>query len=160
MDDDMNLAQIVFDRLKEKNLALTTAESCTGGMVAASITDIPGSSAVFDRGFVTYSNLSKTDMLAVDPDLIDRFGAVSPEVACAMAQGALDNSIADIAVSITGIAGPTGGSEEKLIGLVIFGVLKKDSAPQTHIKNFSGDRDAIRAQSRDYALQIILDLLA
>lgn len=156
----MSLADRVFNRLKEKNLTLTTAESCTGGQIAASITDIAGSSAVFDRGFVTYSNMAKTDMLAVDPDLIDRFGAVSPEVAQAMAQGAIDNSYADIAVSVTGIAGPSGGSDEKPIGLIIFGIVKKGNSPQTFIKNFTGNRAEIRMQSREYGLQLILDLLA
>lgn len=156
----MNLAQHVLDTLKKQNLTLATAESCTGGMIASAITDIAGSSAVFDRGFVTYSNAAKMDMLAVPQEILEKFGAVSVEVAAAMAQGAIDNSYADIAVSVTGIAGPMGGSAEKPVGLVIFGAMKKGSTPQTLIKNFAGDRDAIRTQSRDYALQFILDLLA
>jgi nicotinamide-nucleotide amidase len=156
----MNIAEKVFRKLKEKQLTLVTAESCTGGMIASALTDIAGSSAVFDRGFVTYSNAAKMDMLGVPEETLEQYGAVSVEVAQAMAQGAIDNSYADIAVSVTGIAGPTGGSTEKPVGLVIFGILQKGAIPQTHIKNFTGDRNAIRTQSRDYALQLILELLS
>jgi len=105
-------ADTLLDRARAKGVMLTTAESCTGGMVSAAITDIAGSSAVFDRGFVTYTNAAKTQMLGVLPATLDAFGAVSEEVAREMADGALRNSDADIAVAITGIAGP-GGSDHK-----------------------------------------------
>ncbi len=105
----------------ESGLTLVTAESCTGGLIAGLLTEIPGSSKVLERGYVTYSNRAKEECLGVAPDLLDRFGAVSAEVAKAMAEGALDYSAADVALSVTGIAGPDGGSPAKPIGLVYFG---------------------------------------
>lgn len=124
-DDDHDdplyeLAQDVIDAFTGNNLQIATAESCTGGMIAASLTDIAGSSAVVDRGFVTYSNEAKAEMLGVDSAEIDRHGAVSSQVANAMAEGALARSNADIAISVTGIAGPDGGSDVKPVGLVWF----------------------------------------
>jgi nicotinamide-nucleotide amidase len=124
----MSLAQQVYDLLSVHGLKLATAESCTGGMIAAAITDIAGSSAVFDRGFVTYSNEAKIEMLGVDAELFVRFGAVSEQVATAMAKGALSRSNADIAIAITGVAGPSGGSVEKPVGLVQFALATKDKA--------------------------------
>src|SRR5262245_19981433 len=112
------LAQALIEEAREKQLKITTAESCTGGLIAGASTEIPGASEVLDRGFVVYSNNAKTKLLSVRAAVIMRFGAVSEEVARAMAEGALKNSAADVAVSCTGIAGPTGGSPEKPIGLV------------------------------------------
>ena len=152
----MNIALKVFQNLSVHGLKLTTAESCTGGMVAAAITDIAGSSTVFDRGFVTYSNAAKTDMLSVPQDLISEFGAVSEEVACAMAQGALSHSAADIAVSVTGIAGPTGGSAEKPVGLVHFAVATRQ-ATFTKVQHFGNlSRSEIRERATFFALEMLL----
>jgi nicotinamide-nucleotide amidase len=112
----------LFDICRRKNLKIATAESCTGGLVAGTVTEIPGSSHLLDRGFVTYSNEAKQDMLGVPPELLERYGAVSRETAEAMAKGALAHAPVDLAVSITGIAGPDGGSDTKPVGLVHFGV--------------------------------------
>lgn len=106
---------------KEKNISVATAESCTGGLIAATLTEVAGSSAMVDRGFVTYSNSAKTDLLGVPEDMIERHGAVSGEVAAAMAEGALARADADITIAVTGIAGPDGGTELKPVGLVWFG---------------------------------------
>lgn len=135
-----------------QGLTLATAESCTGGLVAAALTAISGSSAVVERGFVTYSNQAKCDMLGVPMSLIDAFGAVSEEVARAMAEGALAHSRADVAVAITGIAGPTGGSVEKPVGLVHVAAAR-DGRPTLHRREvFVGDRDAVRLQAALTAL--------
>ncbi len=152
----MNLAEQVYQKLSAHGLKLATAESCTGGMVAASITDIAGSSTIFDRGFVTYSNAAKTDMLSVPTDLILEFGAVSEEVARAMAQGALKHSAADISVAITGIAGPTGGSAEKPVGLVHFAVVTRQAtiAKAQRFGNLS--RSEIRERATRFALEMLL----
>ncbi len=150
------IAEKVFQALKDKRLVLTTAESCTGGMVAAAITDIAGSSDVFDRGFVTYSNAAKTEMLGVPADLILRYGAVSEEAACAMAVGALAHSRADVAVAVTGIAGPSGGSAEKPVGLVHFACARRGGSVTSAVEQF-GDlgRGAIRKAARDRAMQLV-----
>ena len=150
----MNATELVAALVKKAQL-VTTAESCTGGMVAAAITDIAGSSAVFDRGFVTYSNQAKTQMLGVPEKLIMAHGAVSEAVAKAMAQGALKNSSATLAVSITGIAGPSGGSETKPVGLVHFACATKRGKEWHEKKIFDGDRAAIRLAARDHALQML-----
>lgn len=134
---------------------LATAESCTGGMVAASITDIAGSSAVFDRGFVTYSNAAKSEMLGVPKKLLETFGAVSEQVAVSMAQGAIAHSAATISIAITGIAGPTGGSDTKPIGLVHFAVAQKRGKSFFDKQIFEGDRERVRVQARDHALQML-----
>jgi nicotinamide-nucleotide amidase len=155
----MRLAEQVFEALKLHKLILAIAESCTGGMVAAAITDIAGSSVVFDRGFVTYSNAAKTEMLGVPENLITEFGAVSAEVGQAMAQGALAHSNASITVAITGIAGPTGGSQNKPVGLVHFSIstAEKTKSAVQYFGNLS--RDEIRNLAADFALQFILDEL-
>jgi nicotinamide-nucleotide amidase len=111
-------AKRLYDLCREKSLELAIAESCTGGLIAAALTEIPGASAVLDRGFITYSNDAKIEMLGVRPDFIAEHGAVSAVVAIAMAEGALVHSDADVAIAVTGIAGPTGGSTEKPVGLV------------------------------------------
>lgn len=137
---------------------LVTAESCTGGWVAKSITDIEGSSQWFDRGFVTYSNDAKTSMLGVKSRIIDRFGAVSEECVKEMVEGALRHSSAQCAVAVTGIAGPSGGSTEKPVGTVWFGWLLENQPTVTMIEHFGGDRETIRIQAVKWALQGLLDV--
>jgi nicotinamide-nucleotide amidase len=143
---------------RERRLMLSAAESCTGGLVAALITEIAGSSDVFDRGFVTYSNAAKTENLGVPPSLIESFGAVSAEVAEAMAAGVLTHSHAHVAVSITGIAGPGGGSPEKPVGLVFFGCAEKGGVIITQEHRF-GDlgRSAIRLAAVEVAIELLLN---
>lgn len=145
---------------RDKAATLATAESCTGGMVAAALTDIPGSSDVFDRGFVTYSNAAKTEMLGVSPATLAAHGAVSEEVAKEMAEGALARSAATLAVSITGIAGP-GGSEHKPEGRVCFGLAARGQPTKTETVEFGAPgRAAVRAASRDHALMLLSDALS
>jgi nicotinamide-nucleotide amidase len=148
------LARATLARLESAGLRLATAESCTGGLIAGCLTAIPGSSAVVERGFVTYSNEAKTDMLGVPADLIGRVGAVSAEVAEAMATGALDHSRADIAVSVTGIAGPDGGTPTKPVGLVYLGVARGGVSVRHERHIFSGDRDGIRQAAVIRALEL------
>jgi nicotinamide-nucleotide amidase len=154
------LIQKVSENLHKNKMRVATAESCTGGWLAKQITDLAGSSAIFDRGFVTYSNQSKIDMLSVKPATLDKHGAVSEAVVIEMAQGALTHSQADIAVSISGIAGPDGGSAEKPVGTVCFGWQQtgKKVIVKTHI--FEGGRDSIRAQAVDYALNGIDEIIS
>lgn len=135
---------------------LAAAESCTGGWLAQSVTAIAGSSAWFDRGFVTYSNDAKMDMLGVPPTTLERHGAVSEATARAMAQGALAHSRANWTVAITGIAGPSGGSPEKPVGTVCFAWATKDGGCEAQTCHFSGDRGAVREQSVRHALQGLL----
>jgi nicotinamide-nucleotide amidase len=135
---------------------LVTAESCTGGMIAAALTDIAGSSAVVERGFVTYSNEAKIELLGVPVALIAAKGAVSLEVAAAMAEGALAHSHAHVAVSVTGIAGPGGGSVEKPVGLVWFG-LSAGGRTTTDHAIFAGNRASVRRQATEKALALLLD---
>jgi len=140
---------------KAKGVMLATAESCTGGMVSAAITDIAGSSAIFDRAFVTYTNAAKQAMLGVKPDTLNAFGAVSEEVAAEMALGAIAHSTADIAVSITGIAGP-GGSEHKPEGRVCFGVAIGSPVHTETVEFGARGRAAVRGAARDHALALLL----
>lgn len=151
----------VLEACRAKGILLATAESCTGGLIAASLTDIAGSSDVVDRGFVTYSNEAKHDMLGVPSELIDTHGAVSEEVALAMAAGVLKHSRAGIAVSVTGVAGPGGGSAAKPVGLVWFGVALKGQASQAvrHIFPDHG-RASIRHAAVNTALDLVLKTLA
>lgn len=155
----MTIAAEVFALLLERGLKLTTAESCTGGMVAAAITDIAGSSKVFERGFVTYSNESKTELLGVAASLLALHGAVSAEVAVAMAEGALSHSHADLAVSITGIAGPDGGSAEKPVGLVNFAVATRKATKHAEQRFGKLTRSEIRIKATAFALSLVLDQL-
>jgi nicotinamide-nucleotide amidase len=141
---------------RARSLTVATAESCTGGMIAAAITAIPGSSAVLDRGFVTYSNAAKTEMLGVPADLIEAVGAVSEAVAAEMARGAKHRAGTKIAVSVTGIAGPDGGSAEKPVGTVWFGLANQHGEVATSHALFAGDRSAIRAAAADYAINLLL----
>lgn len=150
----------LLKRARERGAWIVTAESCTGGLVAGAITDVPGSSDIFDRGFVTYSNAAKTELLGVDPDLIRRHGAVSEEVAHAMAEGALSRSNASVAVSVTGVAGP-GGSENKPEGRVCFGLAHRDGPTQTETREFGPiGRAAVRQASVDHALDLLLMALS
>ena len=156
----MSIAEKLYKTLLAKNMKLATAESCTGGMVAAALTDIAGSSAIFERGFVTYSNEAKSEMLGVPADLISSIGAVSREVAIAMARGALDNSNADISVAVTGIAGPSGGSPEKPVGLVHFAVAQQGKASFHNVQKFGSlSRQEIRTKSMNHALSLVLTQL-
>lgn len=139
---------------------VAVAESCTGGLVAAALTEVPGSSAVLDRGFVTYSNEAKNQLLGVSEDLIDTFGAVSIAVAWSMAQGALKKSGADVAVAITGVAGPDGGTEQKPVGTVVFACAKRGEDPEAtnaELKLF--DTASTRAEVRFQATLTALELL-
>ncbi len=152
------LVGLLADLLLKKGWLLATAESCTGGMISAACTDLAGSSNWFERGFVTYSNHAKTDMLGVTAALISAQGAVSEEVARAMAQGAITHSRARVAVAVTGVAGPTGGSRAKPVGTVWFGFMV-DGQLSSEMKHFSGDRAAVRAATVQHALQRLLQLL-
>ena len=145
------------DLLLQKRWYLATAESCTGGLIAAACTDLAGSSAWFERGFVTYSNAAKIELLQVDAGLISRHGAVSEEVARAMAQGALNRSRAQVAVSVTGVAGPAGGNAAKPVGTVWFG-FATSTGVVTETQLFSGDRAAVRQATVQYALQRLISV--
>lgn len=146
------------DRLLRRRRMLATAESCTGGLIAGACTELSGSSVWFERGFVTYSNASKTEMLGVDAGLIARVGAVSEAVARAMAQGAVARSHAQIALSVTGVAGPTGGSPDKPVGTVWFG-WSIDGQVHAEMRRFPGNRAVVRAATVRHALQRLLELV-
>jgi nicotinamide-nucleotide amidase len=148
----LDAARTLVDALRERGWMLATAESCTGGGIAHAVTAIPGSSAVLDRGFVTYGNDAKTEMLGVDAALIARHGAVSEPVALAMADGALRASRSDIAVAVTGIAGPDGGSEAKPVGTVCFAWATLDGVREAVTHRLDGGRAAVRAASVAVAL--------
>lgn len=151
----MATATSVLIAYRKRGLRIATAESCTGGMVAAALTDVAGSSDVFERGFVTYSNDAKQELIAVPPTILAKHGAVSAETAEAMARGALARSRADVAISVTGVAGPGGGSSEKPVGLVWFGVARKAGEISTVREVFSGDRAAIRQAAVARALELL-----
>ncbi len=145
-------AASLLEACRAGRLTLASAESCTGGLIAAVLTDIAGASDVFDRGFVTYSNDAKMDLLGVPKSLLERHGAVSAEVACAMADGVLSRSLADLAVSVTGIAGPGGATETKPVGLVFVGSARRGH-PATAVRHvFDGDRATVRLESVRSAL--------
>ena len=150
-------AEILLRLAAEAGITITTAESCTGGMVAAAITDIPGSSAIFERGFVTYSNEAKTDMLGVVPKLIAAHGAVSEPVAKAMAEGALAKSLAQLSIAITGIAGP-GGTANKPEGRVCFGLAREQRDTSISTIDFGAlGRPTVRERARDHALDLLIE---
>ena len=155
-----SLASQVGRQLIERQLMVTTAESCTGGLVSAAFTDIAGSSAWFERGFVTYSNHAKIEMLGVAFDLIETHGAVSEEVARAMAEGALLESRAQVALSITGVAGPGGGTRDKPVGTVCFAWVVLEEVVQSETMHFGGGRPSVREQSVRHALGGLLLRLA
>lgn len=139
---------------RDRRLMLATAESCTGGLIAATLTAIAGSSDVVDRGFVTYSNEAKQELLGVPAAMLHAHGAVSEDVARAMADGALARSQAGMAVSVTGVAGPGGGSPDKPVGLVWFGLARRGAATHSESRIFPGDRNAVRAATVAHALAL------
>jgi len=149
---------LLADLLRQKQWMLATAESCTGGLIAAACTDLAGSSNWFERGFVTYSNQAKTELLGVDATLIATHGAVSEQVARAMAEGALTRSRAQVTVAVTGVAGPGGGSVDKPVGTVWFG-WSIGSQVRTERRHFTGGRATVRAATVQHALQTLLVLL-
>ena len=145
--------------LSRQELMLVTAESCTGGWLGQAITSIAGSSGWFDRGFVTYTDISKQEMLGVSSATLERYGAVSEQTAYEMAAGAVARSHALVAVSITGIAGPDGGTAQKPVGMICFAWVMKDGMALTETRYYSGSREEIRRQSVAGALQGLIDLL-
>jgi nicotinamide-nucleotide amidase len=157
-DDITALARRVVEENRAAGRKVAVAESCTGGLVAAAITEIPGSSAVLDRAFVTYSNEAKRETLGVAGDVIDAFGAVSIACVYAMAQGALENSDADVAVAISGIAGPDGGTEQKPVGTVVFArAMRYAEEREAESKLFAADdRSEVRRQATLCALELLL----
>ncbi|SMH48226.1 CinA family protein [Mesorhizobium australicum] len=160
MTDRAALARTFLEACKDRGILVATAESCTGGGIIALMTDMPGSSSMVDRGFVTYSNEAKIDMLDVRKETLDRHGAVSEETAREMADGALAHSRAGITLAVTGIAGPDGGSEEKPVGLVWFGVACKGKPTRTEKRIFQNlGRDYIRRETVQTALELGLDAL-
>ena len=160
MDKELEgLAGRVGEGLVARGLVLTTAESCTGGWVAKVITDIPGSSAWFDRGFVTYTDQAKRQMLGVSGRTLLEQGAVSEATVREMSLGALEHSSADIALSISGIAGPGGGSLQKPVGTVCFAWAARAGGTEVRSKHFRGDREAVRRQSVVYALEKALEII-
>lgn len=156
----MGLSEELGRLLLERKALLAVAESCTGGLLAKRITDVPGSSAWFDRGLVTYSNGAKQDLLGVPPEVLARSGAVSRECAEAMARGLLVMTPADWAVAVTGIAGPGGGSPEKPVGLVWMAWARRGGAAETEYRQFSGSREEVRAGAADAALQGLVERLS
>ncbi|MBT8525867.1 CinA family protein [Polynucleobacter paneuropaeus] len=158
MNSSSTLAKALSLVLIQKSWKIALAESCTGGLVCATLTELPGSSDWFERGYVTYSNVAKAECLGVAPETIDSFGAVSEQVAKAMAEGAQRNAAVNVGVAITGIAGPTGGSLQKPVGTVCFAwSVAESTICKTQL--FSGDRQAIREQACAYALSELLTLL-
>jgi nicotinamide-nucleotide amidase len=155
----MELAQSIAMRLMARGEMLATAESCTGGWAAQALTALAGSSNWFERGFVTYSNAAKEEMLGVRPETLAHHGAVSEEAAREMALGALSHSRAAVALAITGIAGPGGGTLEKPVGMVCFAWAAKGGATRSETRRFAGDREAVRRQSVERALTGVLELL-
>ena len=154
----LKLATRLSELLMRKQQKVCTAESCTGGLIAKTLTDLAGSSDWFERGFVTYSNAAKNEMLGVPASIIDDYGAVSEAVATAMARGALDHSHADFAVAVTGVAGPGGGSDEKPVGTVWIAIASTDELIANRFQ-FSGDREAIREATLVTALEALIDLV-
>ena len=153
--ETLDLAQSVLDACRARGWHVATAESCTGGLVAAALTAIAGSSDVVERGFVTYSNQAKSELLGVPAETIAAHGAVSAETAAAMAEGAVARAPVDLAVSVAGVAGPGGGSVEKPVGLVIFGLARRDGSCRTERYIFAGDRSAVRRAAVNRALGLL-----
>ena len=161
--NSIDSTQTIASMLIARDWKIALAESCTGGLVCATLTNLAGSSEWFERGYITYSNEAKTECLGVPAELIESFGAVSEQVASAMASGAQQASGANVAISITGIAGPSGGSTEKPVGTVCFGWAIQISSSESRVISktihFDGDRSAIREQAKDYALTELIALL-
>jgi nicotinamide-nucleotide amidase len=154
-DDILVLAQSVLDACRARGWHLATAESCTGGLVASALTAIAGSSDVVERGFVTYSNEAKSELLGVPPETIATHGAVSTETTAAMARGAVARAPVDLAISVTGIAGPGGATATKPVGLVLFGLARRDGSCRTESRIFSGDRSTVRQAALVAALRLL-----
>ena len=160
MNDSLTfLVQRLAETLQAHQMKVVVAESCTGGGIAQAMTDIPGSSEWFERGFVSYSNESKMELLNVSPETLDTYGAVSVETAAEMARGALQNSHAQISVAVTGIAGPDGGTADKPVGTVCFAWCSHKVGTMTTSTQFKGDRQAVRIQSTLMALEGLLEML-
>jgi len=153
------LAKKLLDLAKQKSIRVVTAESCTGGMVAAAITSVSGSSDVFDRGFITYSAAAKVEMLGIDDELVRKFSVISSEVAEAMAEGAIKNSQAQLSVAITGIAGPKGGTKAKPVGLVYIASHYEGSTVCEEF-HFAGDRQEIRENAVQQALKLMISIIS
>lgn len=158
-EDTLHEAEALLADCRTRGVMLATAESCTGGLIAAALTAIAGSSDVVDRGFVTYSNAAKHALVGVPMNVIEANGAVSQPVAAAMAEGALARSDATIAVAVTGVAGPGGGTAAKPVGLVWFGLARKGAPTVTDHRIFPGDRAAVRAATVAHAFRMIRDAL-
>ncbi len=153
--DQKALAEDVLNACRDKSLKLAAAESCTGGLITGLLTAVSGSSDVVERGFVTYTNEAKHELLGVPENLFESVGAVSDEVARAMAEGALEHSSAQIAVAVTGVAGPTGGTADKPVGLVHIAVARNGAETLFEHHTFDGDRDAVREQTVMAALRLV-----
>jgi nicotinamide-nucleotide amidase len=156
---DFSIDQLIIQlsqQLLAREWKITTAESCTGGGLAFALTQLPGSSKWFERGFVTYSNISKEEMLNVSPITLNTHGAVSAQTAREMAEGALRHSQAQLSIAITGIAGPDGGSDDKPVGTIWIAVASIDTTTQAYLKNFSGSRESIRMQTIKTALDMLV----
>jgi nicotinamide-nucleotide amidase len=153
--ETLTLAQSVLDACRARGWHIATAESCTGGLVAGALTAIAGSSDVVERGFVTYSNEAKSELLGVPAETLAEHGAVSAETAAAMARGAVSRAPVDLAISITGIAGPGGATPTKPVGLVLFGLARRDGTYRTERRVFRGDRSEVRQAALERALQLL-----
>ena len=153
--ETLTLAQSVLDACRARNWKLATAESCTGGLVVGALTAIGGSSDVVERGFVTHSNGAKSELLGVLPEIIAEYGAVSAETAAAMAQGALAHAPVNLAISVIGIAGPGGATPTKPVGLVLFGLARRDGEWRTERRVFQGDRSQVRQAALEMALRLL-----
>ena len=160
MAELLALSQNVGEVLQLQGLVLVTAESCTGGGLASAITEVPGCSAWFDRGFVTYSNLSKVELLEVEPQLLYEQGAVSEAVVRAMVQGALNHSVADLAVAISGVAGPQGGTPEKPVGTVCLAWQRRGRNADSRLVQLPGNREAVREAASRLALEGVVARLS
>ena len=158
-EDIISLSSSIIEKASKLNYRITLAESCTGGLISSSITAVPGSSNVFTCGYVTYSNHSKNRILGVPMDAIEQFGAVSDVVASAMAEGALALSKADISLSVTGIAGPKGGTKDKPVGLVFLSIAKINTDALIKKYIFAGSRDEIRRSAISAGLSLLLNQL-
>lgn len=160
MSEHDTLVNTLAEALRARKLMLATAESCTGGLIAAACTSVAGSSDWFERGFVTYSNEAKTDMLGVHAGLIRQHGAVSREVVLAMAAGAVANSLATVAIAVTGIAGPAGGTPDKPVGTVWMAIALPGQPAHAELLQLNGDRTAVRDQTVRHGLQALITSLA
>jgi PncC family amidohydrolase len=157
MEKEYLLSEKLYKILKAKGLKVATAESCTGGLIGASLTSVPGMSECYGYGVVTYANSAKEELLGVMGDTLKTKGAVSPDTACQMAEGVLKISNADIAVSVTGIAGPGGGTKDKPVGLVYIGIAKKGEDTKAYKNIFSGDREQVRRSTVSKALELVIE---